>query len=319
MKKRTDTLSRRFRAWLDEGSDPLQAEMESALLEPEERVKEENPNPDWLSAETQLEHATLGSRLRSADRRRYYAVYSCLAVLVCTGLIVVLLYAALHMPHFGDADTLIDSELTSFYVENTLRDNSAENIVTGIILNYRGFDTLGESHVLFAAVCTVILMLKLTSGTEHEWTLAEPDDRHFEPKNDVILQSTARIIVPAILLFGIYVILNGNLSPGGGFSGGAILGAGMILYLSAFGYPNTERFLNLRVFRAVSASALIVYSLSKGFHFIVSANDLPVHIPTGVPGSIFSGGLLLPLNIAVGCVVSMTMYAMYTMFRKGDF
>ena len=48
---------------------------------------------------------------------------------------------------------------------------------------------------------------------------AEANDRKYEPKNDMILQKIAMILVPLIIIFGIYVILNGHISPGGGFSG----------------------------------------------------------------------------------------------------
>lgn len=63
----------------------------------------------------------------------------------------------------------------------------------------------------------------------------------------MILQKVAGFLVPLIIIFGIYVILNGHLSPGGGFSGGAIIGAGLILYLNAFGFAKTERFSRKRL------------------------------------------------------------------------
>ena len=159
---------KRFRKWLDEGSDPLDMEMEDALSEPEEICSRDAEEPAWAASDAQFEHNTLGNRLTGMSRRAYYVYYSFLAVLVCAGLISVLLYATLHMPKFGGADTLVDSDLTAFYVENTLKDTGAQNVVTGIILNYRGFDTLGESHVLFSAVCTVLLMLRLTGNDERE-------------------------------------------------------------------------------------------------------------------------------------------------------
>ena len=61
------------------------------------------------------------------------------------------------------------------------------------------------------------------------------------------------------------------------------------------------------------------YTLSKSYHFVTGANGLDSHIGVGAVGTIFSGGLLLPLNMAVGAVVACTMYALFTMFRKGDF
>ena len=147
----------------------------------------------------------------------------------------------------------------------------------------------------------------------------EAVDRHFEPRDDEVLQGAARILTPLVLVFGLYIIANGHLSPGGGFSGGAILGAGLILYQNAFGYRKTERFFTYRTFKWVSLASLLFYSLAKGYHFFTGANHLENGISPGTAGNILSGGLLLPLNFVVGCVVACTMYALYTMFRKGDF
>ncbi len=120
-----------------------------------------------------------------------------------------------------------------------------------------------------------------------------------------------------ILIFGIYIILNGHLSPGGGFSGGAVIGSGLILYLNAFGFRKTERFFNGKVYRRITVSALMFYCLAKSYSFFTGANHLESGIPLGNPGDIISSGLILPLNICVGMVVACTMYAFYTLFRKG--
>ena len=100
--------------------------------------------------------------------------------------------------------------------------------------------------MLFVATVTVLIMLRLDKKHNNDTDLsieeAEANDRNYEPKNDAILQMSAYVLVPAIIIFGIYVILNGHLGPGGGFSGGAIIGAGLILYLNAFGFQKTERF-----------------------------------------------------------------------------
>ena len=121
-----------------------------------------------------------------------------------------------------------------------------------------------------------------------------------------------------ILMFGMYVVLNGHLSPGGGFSGGAVMGAALILYLNAFGSERMGRFFTLRVFRVISCTALTFYAVSKAYSFFTGANDLESFITPGTPGMIFSAGLIPYLNIAVGLVVCCTMYAFYTLFRKGD-
>jgi len=65
--------------------------------------------------------------------------------------------------------------------------------------------------------------------------------------------------------------------------------------------------------------ALGFYCLAKGYSFFTGANHLESGISLGTPGSIFSSGLILPLNVAVGFVVTLTMYGIYRMFRKGSF
>lgn len=316
MKKRKNETLLRLKKWLDNGDDALELEMEDALEEEDSLTPA--PADEGDEAEEKMKIRKDGFRIEKHPV--YEKVYIVLAVVICVVLIGVLLFAALKMPMFGEADTLIDSELSEFYAEHTLEEIGALNIIAGIILDYRGFDTLGESHVLFIGICTVLLMLSIRGEKDEEQRiLADAQDRHFEPRHDEILQTVTRILTPMILIFGIYVIVNGHLSPGGGFSGGAILGAGLILYQNAFGYAHVQRFFTFRTFKYVSLCSLLFYSCAKGYHFFTGANHLESGISPGIPGNILSAGLLLPLNIVVGLVVACTMYALYTMFRKGDF
>ena len=64
-------------------------------------------------------------------------------------------------------------------------------------------------------------------------------------------------------------------------------------------------------------SALSFYCLAKSYSFFTGANHMENMIPNGTPGAIISSGLILPLNICVGLVVSCTIYAFYALFRKG--
>ncbi len=316
MKKKNDAFFRLLN-WLENGDQALDNEMEAGLSDesPAEHVKQKKKKKTEKRKDTPKD-GSVTPRLAYADSWWYR---TCAAV-ICISLIGLLLFAAVRMPEFGNADTLVDSELTEFYVEHTLEETGAVNIVTGIILDYRGFDTLGESHVLFIAVCTVLLMLSVWGEKNEKLRLRVNEyERHFEPGDDLILQSAARILSPLTLVFGLYIIFNGHLSPGGGFSGGAVLGAGLILYQNAFGYEKIERFFTYKTFRWVSVCSLLFYSAAKGYHFFTGANHLENGISPGAAGNILSAGLLLPLNCAVGCVVACTMYALYTMFRKGEF
>ena len=250
----------------------------------------------------------------------FRAVYKIMAVLLCGAIILVFLWTTVHLPPFGSPDNPANNEVPARYIRHGVEETGATNFVTGMILDYRAFDTFGESCVLFIASCCVQVLLRVDAAdgkSAARTRIQQENDRLFEPKNDGILQQTARLLVPLILIFGVYIILNGHLSPGGGFSGGAVLGSGLILYLNAFGFAKTERFFNERIYRRMTLCALTFYCLAKSYSFFTGANHLESGIPLGTPGTILSSGLILPLNICVGLVVMGTMYSFYTLFRKG--
>lgn len=320
MKSQTHESLSRMQRWLDNGDDQLDIEMEDTLSEEEICGQADDKEGDNLPEREEREISFINADMKGEKHPLYNRIYRILAVLICVCLIGVLLFAAVRMPKFGGADTLIGNEVSDFYVTHTLEETGSVNIITGIILDYRGFDTLGESHVLFIGICTVLLLLSIKGEKDEESRIiSDAYDRHFEPRHDEVLQSVTRILTPFILIFGLYIIVNGHLSPGGGFSGGAVLGGGLILYQNAFGYLKVQRFFTFRTFKWISVSSLLFYSLAKGYHFFTGANHLESGIEPGFAGNIVSGGLLLPLNFVVGLVVACTMYALYTMFRKGEF
>ena len=207
------------------------------------------------------------------------------------------------------------------YIEHGLEETGAINIVSGMILDYRAFDTLGESHVLFTALICVMILLRVDSKNQRqgfEDYYATMRETYFASENDTILRTIGVFLVPCIFIYGIYVLLNGQNSPGGGFSGGAIMGAAMIIFTSAFGFDRVDRFFTLKLQTYVTFVALSFYSFAKGYVFFTGANGLENHIPKGTPGAILSGGLILPLDVAVGLVVACTMFGFYSLFRRGQ-
>lgn len=244
-------------------------------------------------------------------------IYKVAAVLFCVGLAVTMVIVVSHLPEVGSPDTPANSSVVSErYIESGLQETGATNIVAGMILTYRAFDTFGETNVLFIATCCVMILLMID-----EKLLKKNEELHvdtkFEPLEDPILMTVAKVLCPIIFIFGIYIVLNGQLSPGGGFSGGAILGAGMILFVNAFGFPKTEKFFNETVYKVAKITALCMYGLIGSYFYITGANGIENHIPLGIPGHILSGGIILPIDIAVGLEVACTMYAFYALFKRG--
>lgn len=308
------TFSYKFKQWLDGTKDPF---LDTVEMKPQKVIVEDQETIERRLRDRKRTAERVYDLEKNSELRIFKRIYNIFGVLFCVFLVVMLLVAVSWLPTFGEADKPVNNEVSERYIENGLQETGAVNIVTGMILDYRAFDTLGESHVLFIATCTVLILLRLDRKEDLE--LYEANDRLHEPKDDMILQTVAKILVPPIFIFGIYVILAGHLGPGGGFSGGAVIGAGLILYLNAFGFAKTERFFTAKTYRRMSFCALACYSLAKSYSFFTGANHIESIIPLGTPGAILSSGLILILNICVGVVVAGTMYTFYVMFRKGGY
>ncbi len=251
-------------------------------------------------------------RLATRGERAFDRLYPVLALVLGTVMIVFLFLTVLDLPPYGAADNPAHNEVTARYLGSGTAETGAVNAVAGVILDYRAFDTLGESHVLYAAITAVLILLLVQSDAPEA---DDPGARLME--RDPILTVTASVIAPIVILFGVYNMLTGHLGPGGGFSGGAIVGAGLILLSFAFGPHRMKRIVTFRTFRIASISALCFYSVSKLYSFFCGANGLHTIFSPGTPSRILSAGLILPLNIAVGVVVSFTMYGLYSLFERG--
>lgn len=308
------SFSKRFHDWFYGDTQIFDETM--PMRRQEERLPDEKKRREY-----EEEHERMRERVFQVEGNRemwlFRKCFETLGIALCILMVCVLLIAVSYLPPTGNPDNPANNEVSQLYVEHGVEDTGAINAVTGMILSYRAFDTFGETNVLFIAGCCVMILLMLDHKTLKGSAIA--NDRFYEPKNDVILQQVARILVPIVFVFSIYVMLNGHLSPGGGFSGGAMMGAGMILYVCAFGFDKTRRFFSERVYTAVKVTALVLYGVMITYYYIMGANGLENHIPLGTPGAILSAGLILPIDLVVGLQVACTMYAFYALFRRGGF
>ena len=240
----------------------------------------------------------------------FRTIYAGASIFICIALISILLLTVSYLPAFGDPSNPANNEVSNRYTESGLQETGAVNTVAGMILDYRAFDTFGESAVLFVASSIVMMLLK--KDKKKQVKMLEDHSR------DPIIKHIAQGIIPCLLVFGVYLVLNGHLSPGGGFSGGAVMGAGLILYSSAFGYKKASLVITDKLLRNTVFVSFCFYAIAKGYSFITGANHIPTGIPLGTAGNIFSSGLILPLNIAVGLIVTCTMYSFYALFNKGE-
>ncbi len=310
-------MKEEFRSWIMGESDPMEELLDFSQendLNREERRKLTVEKLRVLQEDPDEQQKV--ARVRGRFTRFYYLV----AVLSCVFLSCVLLFSISMLPQYGEENPRT-TEVKDRYIEKGVEETGAVNVVSGMILDYRAFDTLGESHVLFTALICVMILLRIDrknqrTGYEDYYTIRS--DVYYDLSKDSILCTMSRVLLPAIVLYGIYILLNGQNSPGGGFSAGAVLGAGMILFSAAFGMQTADRFFTMKACKVTIFVSLAFYSFAKGYVFFMGANGFENHIPKGTPGAILSGGMILPLDIAVGCVVSVTMFGFYSLFRRGS-
>ena len=174
-----------------------------------------------------------------------------LVVALATGALVV--YGAFGLPPFGEAVAPMHQHVAPRYINDVIRETGVPNIVTAVLASYRGYDTFGETTVVFTAGLGVLVLLQgrlrenekeILVGSMHEETIPR-----------VVI----KLILPFILLFAIYVFYHGELGPGGGFQAGVILAAGVILYGLIYGLTAARRVVPMRLLEIAIPLGVFLY------------------------------------------------------------
>jgi multicomponent Na+:H+ antiporter subunit B len=172
------------------------------------------------------------------------------------------------------------------YIEEGIEETGATNIVTSVVVNYRGFDTLGEVTVLFIAA--IGLGVVLTTSKREEMRKTEPAS--------LVLYTGCRLLFPLILVFGSYIFIHGHLTPGGGFQGGAIIASGFLLiYLGC-----RERRINRVVSNLAESLGGLFFVVIGLLGLVFGGYFLFNFLPKGTANALFSAGIIPIVYIAIG-------------------
>jgi multicomponent Na+:H+ antiporter subunit B len=201
--------------------------------------------------------------------------------------------------------------LAENYVKRVPQELGAPNIITGILLTYRGFDTLGEVAVLFMVAAGVGLVLGERAPRPRD------DDVPAEPEAIVpsseLVQNGAAVLFPLISIFAAYIIMNGHLSAGGGFQGGAIIASGVMLLLLA--KPEYRIDLDLLGITESLAGVLFVLVGIAGLMFAGGFLDSRM-LPLGQFGAFFSAGAIPIISVLLGVKVGCELSVIIDRFRS---
>jgi multicomponent Na+:H+ antiporter subunit B len=248
-----------------------------------------------------------------------------------------LIYCSFEFPLWGDPHAPASTHVSPYYIENTLKDTSVPNIVTAVLADYRGYDTLFETVVIFTAGIACIFLLRTYKTVEPDIRLYRhiptgitlriekggkfPEgSRHFERLDtawvpyDLIVKTTCRLVIPFIQIFALYVIAHGHYSPGGGFQGGVIMGASLVLFAIAFDLRSAIRRMGERVIMLLAILGVGIYAgvgilcmlLEKNY---LDYSALATFLPFDPVSARYHG--ILMVEIGVGIVVMAVMVLLY--------
>lgn len=185
-----------------------------------------------------------------------------------------------------------------YYARGAIRDCGSPSAITAMILDYRGYDTLYETTVIFLAMVGALSVLAGKRRKEEE---QEP---WIGLTRYTVVGTVIKKIVPFMVMFGLYVVFHGEVSPGGGFQGGVILGASFILYALIFSYQEGEKKMPSDTLRILNALGPFLFAfvgligIVTGYAFL--ANKVIKGIPHGIEGTLFSSLPLLLIELGIG-------------------
>jgi len=224
-------------------------------------------------------------------------------------LAVLLLLGFRGLPHFGDYQGVYGDTLNHVSVQ----ERHITDVVTAVNFDYRGFDTLGEEFIFFAAVLGVALILRPQTGERPGHVVDWATGRAVPPTSDAV-RVLGLGLTPPTVLFALYIIAHGHLTPGGGFQGGVILATGVLLIYLAGEFDDLHGlYTDVALERAevIGASGYIaagLLGLAGGTAFLDNV------LPLGRTGSVFSAGTVPLIDVSVGLEIAAGLGLLVTTF-----
>ncbi len=205
----------------------------------------------------------------------------------------------------SDLETLYNNAGKVFFSSNGFFDTGSKNLVTAIYLDYRLFDSLFEAGILLVAVSGVLWISQHNIKEKNATFMMD------KQKTPELFITFGRLLYPVMLLFGLYIILNGHLSPGGGFQGGAIVATAiLILY-----YIDISKEIDVKTIITIEKILFLLLISISFLSFFTRGEVMTNFIPLN--GNIaYKQIYLYLLNIIIGAKVALGLVAVFTSFLK---
>jgi multicomponent Na+:H+ antiporter subunit B len=228
-----------------------------------------------------------------------------LFVVFATG--AALIYGTTDMPHYGDPAAPIHQHVAQAYLHNTPGEIGVPNVVTSVLASYRGYDTLGEVTVILTAGAGVLALLG--------YRIRRRNTEDSEIRKLVVLRVIAKLFLPLILLFALYILFHGDYGPGGGFQAGVIFATGFILYALAFGLGNAQRVIPHQLLRILAAVGVLIYAAVGIESMLLGGKFLEYRMLADDPLTGQHLGIML-IELGVGITVAAVLLIIYYGFAS---
>lgn len=212
------------------------------------------------------------------------------------------------------------------FVGASVDERQTTDVVTAINFDYRGFDTMGEEFILFTAVMSVVMLLRKSSDEEPSKDDGDGDGgggdeeegdcdphRRAPPTSDAV-RVLGLALVGLTVIFGLYIVTHGQLTPGGGFQGGVIVATAWLIIYLAGDAATYRRLAPTAAFEAAEAIGAGSYVLIGIGGLVAGLAFLANFVPLGGSPSVRSGGTIALLSAAVGIEVTAGFVLLLTTF-----
>ena len=215
------------------------------------------------------------------------------------GLAAVLIIGMAGLPSFGDYHGVYGQVVNGIGVSK----RHATDLVTALNFDIRGFDTLGEEFILLASVLGIVLILREIRDEREEVSTEEAEEHTFAGASEA-LRALSLVLIPLLIALGIYVVVHGQITPGGGFQGGVILAAGPFAVFLAGRYLRMKIIAPHIAVEMGEALGAAGYALVGLGGLIFAGVFFENFLPLGIPGHLLSAGHIDIASVAVGIEVS---------------
>jgi multicomponent Na+:H+ antiporter subunit B len=251
--------------------------------------------------------ATLAQTARREKSQVGRNVIVPLVVVWVTG--AALIYGTVDLPVFGDPAAAAHQHVAPYYINESPHQIGIPNMVAAVLASYRAYDTLGEVVVVFAALIGVIVLLGLRRRPEGVESGPLTLDHH------QVLKVVAKLVVPVILLFALYVQFHGEYSPGGGFQAGVLFAAGIILYALVFGLKRARQVIPPWLLGRLPAAGVLIFGGTGLLTMALGGNYLDYNVLAEHPPTAQQIGIIM-IEIGVGVTVASVMLLVYFIFAE---